>query len=101
MKILSPILIYIFHLNAAHKFLFSAFNWLFGPFVRLSWGVHKVEMFMVSTLLEVGGLLSMVNTDRSTSCDNERIYPSDFGADRQKKQTPPLDSKFKEVLLLG
>lgn len=56
---------------------------------------------MVSTLLEVGGLLSMVNTDRSTSCDNERIYPSDFGADRQKKQTPPLDSKFKEVLLLG
>jgi len=46
---------------------------------------------------EVGGLLSMMaNTDRSTSCDNERIYPSDFCADRQKKETPPLDGRFKE-----
>jgi len=40
----------------------------------------------------------MANTDRSTSCDNERIYPSDFCADRQKKETPPLDGRFKEVL---
>jgi len=38
----------------------------------------------------------MANTDRSTSCDNERIYPSDFCADRQKKETPPLDGRFKE-----
>lgn len=43
----------------------------------------------------------MANTDRSTSCDNERIYPTDSPIDTQKKQTPLLDRNSKKKVNVG